>query len=294
MNSVSTGKLVALAAALLALVLAAAGLVLVLADSATTSARPVNEAQQIASAPANGAETKRVPLPGRRLATASPLYRTGRLADVNCSPGELPPGSMTAYRRFLMRVTACLNRAWAAQFRKAGMTFSKPRLRIISGKVRTPCGAWNTGADGVYCSTDRTMYLMISRDQLRNPFPLGITRLIAHEYGHHVQQISGIWSYYWTARSNAGKAGRLLLSRRSELQAECFSSVFMSTMQGTSLVTDADWAYTVDWFRKNGAKGWPQNDHGKGPTQAAWMTRGFNRGGPGACNTWAAATRSVT
>ncbi|QYC43596.1 Putative neutral zinc metallopeptidase [Nonomuraea coxensis DSM 45129] len=294
MNSVPTGKIVAIVSALLALVLAAAGLVFVLADSATTSARPVNEAQRIASPPVNGAETKKVPLPGRRLATASPLYATGRLTDVNCSPGELPAGSMTAYRRFLLRVTACLNRAWAAQFAKADMPFSKPKLRIITGKVRTPCGAWNAGADGVYCSTDRTMYLMISRDQLRNPFPLGITRLIAHEYGHHVQQISGIWSYYWTARSSAGKAGRLLLSRRSELQAECFSSIFMSTMKGTSLVTDADWSYTVDWFRKNGAKGWPQNDHGKGPTQAAWMTRGFNRGTPAACNTWASAARNVT
>ncbi|MEW9549422.1 neutral zinc metallopeptidase [Nonomuraea sp. NPDC050783] len=294
MNSVSTGKVVVLVAALLALALAAAGLVLVLADSATTSARPVNEAQQVAAPPASAAETKRVPVPGKRLATDSPLYRTGRLTDVNCTPGPLPAGSITAYRRFLLRVTTCLNRAWAAQFRKAGMPFSKPRLRIITGRVRTPCGAWNTGADGVYCSTDRTMYLMISRDQLRNPFPLGITRLIAHEYGHHVQQISGIWSYYWTARASAGKAGRLLLSRRSELQAECLSSIFMSTMRDTPLVTDADWAYTVDWFRKNGAKGWPQNDHGRGPTQAAWMTRGFNRGTPAACNTWSAPTRNVT
>ncbi|HEX4815216.1 MAG TPA: neutral zinc metallopeptidase [Nonomuraea sp.] len=295
MNSVPISKFVALVAALLALALAAAGLVFVLADVATTSSTdPRNEAQQIASPPARGADTKGARAPGRALATANPLYRTGRLADAGCSPGELPAGSMTAYRRFLTRVTNCLNRAWATQFRKAGTPFAKPRLRIITSRVRTPCGAWNTGADGIYCSTDRTMYLMISKDQLRNPFPLGITRLIAHEYGHHVQQISGIWTYYWTARAGAGKAQRLQLSRRSELQAECFSAVFMSTMRGTSLVTDADWAYTVDWFRKNGARGWPQNDHGKGPTQAAWMTRGFNRGTPGSCNTWAAAVRNVT
>ncbi|TMR99342.1 hypothetical protein EJK15_08285 [Nonomuraea basaltis] len=284
----------ALVIALLALALAAAGLVLVLADVATTSTGPVNEAQQIVSPPAKAADKKRAPVPGKALATANPLYRTGRLADVNCAPGALPAGSMTAYRRFLTRVTNCLNKAWGAQFRKAGMPFAKPRLRIITSKVKTPCGMWNTGADGVYCSTDRTMYLMISRDQLRNPFPLGITRLIAHEYGHHIQQISGIWTYYWTARTGAGKAQRLLLSRKSELQAECFSSVFMSTMRDTPLVTGADWAYTVDWFRRNGAKGWPQNDHGRGPTQAAWMTRGFNRGTPGSCNTWSTASRNVT
>lgn len=280
---------------MLALALAAAALVMVLADVATTSTGPVNEAQQLASPPSKvSSEQAGTGLPSRKLAVANPLYKTGRLTDVNCSPGDLPAGSMVAYRRFLTRVTACLNKAWAAQFRKAKMPFTKPRLRIITSKVRTPCGAWNTGADGVYCSTDRTMYLMISKAQLRNPFPLGITRLIAHEYGHHVQQVSGIWSYYWTARTSAGKAKRLQLSRNSELQAECFSAVFMSTMAGTPLVTPGDWDYTVGWFRKNGAKGWPQNDHGKGPTQAAWMTRGFNRGTPGSCNTWAANPRNVT
>ncbi|NUP79447.1 MAG: hypothetical protein HOV96_18065 [Nonomuraea sp.] len=296
MNSVPKGKVAALVAAALALALAAASLVLVLADVATTSTdrESVNEAQQLASPPGKAAaKSKGTGTTGRALAAANPLYKTGRLTDVNCTPGDLPANSMVAYRRFLTRVTNCLNKAWAAQFRKAGMPFAKPRLRIITKKVRTPCGMWNTGADGVYCSTDRTMYLMISRDQLGNPFPLGITRLIAHEYGHHVQQASGIWDYYWTARSTASKARRLQLSRNSELQAECFSSIFMSTMKESPLVTVSDWDYTVQWFYKNGAKGWPQNDHGKGPTQAAWMTRGFNRGTPASCNTWAAQSRNV-
>ncbi|MEO3885689.1 neutral zinc metallopeptidase [Nonomuraea sp. B5E05] len=281
-------------AATLALALAAAGLVLVLVDVAMTEDGLRNGAQQLAAPPsrASGREGGAPDL-DRATATRNPVYRTGRLTDVNCRPGTLPARSITAYRRFLTRVTACLNRVWGAQFRKAEMTFTKPRLRIITRKVKTPCGVWNAGADGVYCSTDRTMYLMISKDQLRNPFPLGITRLIAHEYGHHVQQISGIWTYYWTARTLAGKARRLQLSRKSELQAECFSAAFMSTMRGSDLVSDADWAYTVEWFRKNGAKGWPQNDHGRGPTQAAWMTRGFERGTPGACNTWASASRNV-
>ncbi|TDD50258.1 hypothetical protein E1286_12655 [Nonomuraea terrae] len=298
MNSVTKGKVVAIVASVAALAVVLAALVVVLADRATTSAAspPAAAGQSAAPPPKDQAGQKQGggAAQGVRIATANPLYRTGRLTDVNCRPGDLPTGSMTAYRRFLTRVTQCLNKAWAAQFRKAGLPFTKPELRIITRRVTTLCGTWNTGADGVYCSTDRTIYLMIGKDQLRNPFPLGITRLVAHEYGHHVQQVSGVWGYYWAARTIAGKARRLQLSRNSELQAECFSAVFMSTMKGTPLVTDADWAYTVDWFRKNGAKGWPQNDHGRGPTQAAWMTRGFNRGTPGACNTWAASPRNVT
>jgi predicted metalloprotease len=49
----------------------------------------------------------------------------------------------------------------------------------------------------------------------------------------------------------------------------------------------------VDWFRQNGHKAWTRNDHGKGPTQAYWMTRGFSTGSVGACNTWSVSSRRV-
>ncbi len=280
--------------AALALTVAATSQVLAFPGVATasTSSQATSSVTQVQQATTGAAGTTTAMNKG--LATNNRIYRTGRLARVNCSPGALPAGSTNAYRRFLTRVTDCLNRAWGTQFRKAGMSFSKPRLRIITRKVGNACGGWATGAAGFYCSADRTMYMLITKNDLRQPFPLGIARLMAHEYGHHVQNISKIWTYYTAAQARAGKAQRLQLSRNSELQAECFSSVFISTQQGNSLFTDAEWDYTVDWFRKNGAKTWPQNDHGRGPTQAAWMTRGYNSGSPGACNTWAASPRTTT
>ncbi|WP_214320192.1 neutral zinc metallopeptidase [Nonomuraea sediminis] len=258
--------------------LLAAGVVLALAGAGTASAQAAeasNEASQQAANPS-----------GKAAAVNNPLYKTGRLAGSNCSPGSLPKGSVAAYRHFLTAVTNCLNRSWGTQFKKAGLTFSSPRLRIITKKMRTPCGPWSVGADGIYCSSDRTMYMLITKTQLRDPFALGITRLMAHEYGHHVQNMSGIWSYYWAARNASGHSGQLQLSRRSELQAECLSSVFMSTVHDSLPIDDREWDYTVNWFRQHGADSWPENDHGKGPTIAAWMNRGYNSGSPGACNTW--------
>ncbi|WP_246083168.1 neutral zinc metallopeptidase [Nonomuraea diastatica] len=280
----------------MALTMAVTSQVFVLSDVASASAASSNQIQQAVHPLAGAAVStqSRSASANKSLATRNRIYRTGRLTDVNCSPGALPSGSTRAYKRFLTRVTNCLNKAWGSQFRKARMPFSKPRLRIITRKVNTPCGRWSTGADGYYCSSNRTMYMLITRKQLRQPFPLGIARLMAHEYGHHVQQISKIWSYYWTARNSAGRSQRLALSRRSELQAECFSGAFMSTLRDGSHFSDRQWNYTVDWFRKNGAKAWPQNDHGRGPTQAAWMTRGYNSGSPGSCNTWVASARSTT
>ncbi|WP_219467368.1 neutral zinc metallopeptidase [Nonomuraea rhizosphaerae] len=275
--------------------LVAVGAVVALAGAGTAAAeaKPVSAGQQSVQQAAQAAGATVAPPRGKAAATNNPLYRTGRLASSNCSPGTLPKGSTAAYKRFLTTVTNCLNRSWTSQFRKAGLSFSKPRLRIITKKVRTPCGPWSSGADGVYCSTDRTMYMLITRTQLRQPFALGITRLMAHEYGHHVQNMSGIWNYYWAARNSSGRSGQLALSRRSELQAECFSSVFMRTVTNTLPVDSGEWDYTVDWFRKNGAKGWPQNDHGKGPSQAYWMNRGYGSAQPGSCNTWAAPSRTV-
>ncbi|MEV4799232.1 neutral zinc metallopeptidase [Nonomuraea sp. NPDC049421] len=303
MNNLPHSRLAAIAAAGVALTVATSSQVFVMAGSASASTSAVSrQSRQALPAPAqavpapaavNSAAQSSAALANKSLATANRIYRSGRFVDVNCRPGSLPRGSTAAYKRFLTRVTTCLNNAWSRQFRKAKLPFSKPRLRIVTRKVNTPCGKWNAGAEAVYCSADRTMYMWISKTQLRQPFPLGITRLVAHEYGHHVQQISKIWSYYWTARARAGKSQQLALSRRSELQAECFSAVFMSTLQGQPDFTDREWDYTVDWFRKNGAKGWPQNDHGRGPTQANWMTRGYNSGSPAACNTWKASARAT-
>ncbi|TDE56214.1 hypothetical protein E1295_11680 [Nonomuraea mesophila] len=286
-------RFAALAAAGLTLTVAATSQVFVLPNAASASVVPVNQVQQAAPGGAAGTQGASA-LANKSLATKNRIYRTGRLTDVNCRPGSLPSGSTAAYKRFLTRVTNCLNKAWGSQFRKARMPFSKPRLRIITRKVNTPCGKWSAGADGYYCSANRTMYMLITRKQLRQPFPLGIARLMAHEYGHHVQQVSKIWSYYWTARNRAGSSQRLALSRRSELQAECFSGAFMRTLRDGRDFSDRQWDYTVNWFRNNGHKAWRHNDHGRGPTQARWMTRGYNSGSPASCNTWAASARSTT
>ncbi|MFI6496535.1 neutral zinc metallopeptidase [Nonomuraea typhae] len=275
--------------------LAAAGLVLALSSvgTATAAAKPAAAAQGAAQGVTQQVQQAAAPR-GKAAATSSPLYKTGQLANSNCSPGDLPRGSTAAYKRFLAYVTNCLNRSWATQFRKAGMSFSKPRLRIITSKVRTPCGPWGKGATGIYCGVNRTMYMLITKQDLRNPYPVGISRLMAHEYGHHVQQVSGILDYSWQARNRASQSARLLLSRRTELQAECFSAIFMNTVAETLPVPSDHWNATVDWFRKEGHKAWGVNDHGKGPTQAAWMTRGFNSGQVGTCNTWSVHPRYVT
>ncbi|TXK39531.1 neutral zinc metallopeptidase [Nonomuraea sp. C10] len=277
--------------------LTAAGVVITLAGTGTavaqTHSAQAGVQQRVTTQPAAAQQVAALQAAPKSAATNSRLYRTGRLAATNCSPGEIRRGSTAAYKRFLQRMTNCLNKAWATQFRKANLRFSKPRLRIVTRKVNNACGRWVSGAAGVYCSADRTMYMLITKRELRDPFAVGIARLMAHEYGHHVQQLAGISNYYFQARQRASRSAQLQLSRRHELQAECFSAVFMRTIAHSLPVPQEHWDHTVNWFRENGHKGWAQNDHGKGRSQAAWMERGYNSAQPGSCNTWKASSRAV-
>ncbi|MBG0830829.1 neutral zinc metallopeptidase [Planomonospora sp. ID67723] len=230
---------------------------------------------------------------GRAAATANPLYRTGRMPAVRCSAGTIRPGSAASYRSFMTRVNGCLGRAWAAQFKKAGLPFTPPRLRFVSSRVSSPCGGWPAGAGGYYCSGNRTMYIGVTRKVLKNPYGPNHAQFMAHEYAHHVQQLAGIMPYYGQAAWSARSSARLALSRRLELQADCLASAFLRGAADDLEVTREHWNAMIEWTAANGHKTWPTNDHGKGRSQAFWMQRGFRSGSPASCNTWTASVRSV-
>ncbi|MEU4830802.1 neutral zinc metallopeptidase [Streptosporangium sp. NPDC023615] len=244
----------------------------------------------VTAVPAAGAPAALTQAPprGRAAATANPLYRTGTLPSVNCRPGGIRAGSAASYRTFVTRVVRCLNLGWKTQFRKTDMAFAQPRLRFSTVKVTTPCGRWPTSAGGMYCSSNRTIYIGISRSVLKNPHPASHAQFIAHEYGHHVQQLSGILTYYANSVWRARPAAKLAYSRRLELQADCLGAAFLRQIADTLPVDQAQWDAMVSWVGENGHKNWPKNDHGKGRSQAYWMERGFDAGSPSGCNTWKA------
>ncbi|GAA3025178.1 neutral zinc metallopeptidase [Streptosporangium longisporum] len=244
----------------------------------------------VTATPASGVSVTGVQAPprGRTAATASPLYRTGTLPRVNCRPGEIRAGSAASYRTFVTKVMRCLNLGWKTQFRKTKLAFSQPRLRFSTVKVNTPCGRWPSSAGGMYCSSNRTIYIGISRTVLKNVHPATHAQFIAHEYGHHVQHLAGIMNYYANSVWRAKPATKLAFSRRIELQADCLGSAFLRQISHSLPVEQAQWDAMVSWIAQNGHKNWPKNDHGKGRSQAYWLERGFNAGSPSACNTWTA------
>ncbi|WP_433240612.1 neutral zinc metallopeptidase [Streptosporangium sp. CA-135522] len=244
-------------------------------------------------AAAGSATEQQAPPRGRTAATANPIYRTGTLPSVRCAAGQIRAGSAASYRTFMSRINRCLNLAWKTQFRKAKLSFAQPRLRFTTAKVSSPCGRWPKGAGGYYCSSNRTIYIGVFREVLKNPYAPNHAQFMAHEYAHHVQTLDGVMSYYsqsiWRARTSA----KLAFSRRLELQADCLGSAFLRQIADDLPVEQEHWDAMIRWTTQNGHKTWPTNDHGKGPSQAYWLERGFNAGSPSACNTWTASPRTV-
>ncbi|WP_202637903.1 neutral zinc metallopeptidase [Bailinhaonella thermotolerans] len=218
-------------------------------------------------------------------ALSSPLYRTGKLPALGCK-AEPISGAESA-KRALKALGGCLDRAWAKQFKVAGLRFKPPRQKIITKPVKTTCGSWGE-AQGIYCSNSRTLYVLVDSGALDSS-RLFLPSVLAHEYGHHVQEVARLWDTY----REKPKSAELAWSRRYELQAECLAGAFLSSVRTSLPFSAGDWSALLADQRHTGDENGDVRDHGKGANIARWMDRGYRAGSPSACNTFKAPAAHV-
>ncbi|OQO89283.1 metalloprotease [Saccharomonospora piscinae] len=224
----------------------------------------------------------------------NPLLRRGtNLPDVRCDlPGVRADHG--ALHRFYSAELRCLDRAWEPALTGAGLDFERVTVDVTDDPA-TACGALPPPerATGLYCAEDATIYL--PRQRTLDAFGLSDEAhlaTLAHEYGHHVQHLSGILSDAngQLNRYPAGSPPDRELGRRVELQANCFAGAFFSSASGRGSITDGLADDSVDDFRN-----WVDSDtHGTSDTQREWALRGYRKGDVGTCNTWHAASADVT
>lgn len=226
--------------------------------------------------------------------TGNALYRTGAAPAGHCPEPEITAGSAASAKRYLLPLQQCLTRYWSERFKKAGLDFSAPRVRFITRPQRTAaCGKWPKNVQGLYCHGSRTLVLLLDRNVLRDPGDLYLLHLLGHEYGHHVQNRSGIWRAY-DRLPYRSKAEYLEQERRLELQADCFAGAFIGSIWQSLDRSAADWRELLDVLRESGDEQFKVRDHGKGRNQAWWTHRGFTAKSPAACNTWSASSSQVS
>ncbi len=120
---------------------------------------------------------------------------------------------------------------WGAYFGNLGKTYVRPKLVLFSGQVASACGFASAASGPFYCPGDQRVYLDLSffrqlATQFAAPGDFARAYVIAHEVGHHVQNLLGITDTAAQAEERAGRVGANRVSVKIELQADCFAGVW--------------------------------------------------------------------
>ena len=242
--------------------------------------------------------------PGSRTAALDgPLYHSGPLTPVPCRLPRIAPDDEHSMLDFLDTLSDCLDTVWEDQFTKAGVKgFVAPERVFWSTPGSSPCGSYPApGAAAFYCPSNDTMYVGLTHVvETAGGEPVThyavYARVIAHEYGHHVQEDAGILEYGHTLMATGGDDARAETSRRIELQAQCFAGAFLSAERRTLPMTRRQYnALMADVLaRGDDPRGAAERDHGTGEHYAGWVARGYRQEALSSCDTWTAPSSDVS
>jgi predicted metalloprotease len=216
-------------------------------------------------------------------------------------PGQTG-GQSDELGQFASVVLLDTEQTWGRVFAQDGSRYREPVMVLFSGAVRSACG-FNSAATGpFYCPADGKLYLDLTFfDQLDRRFgapgDFAQAYVIAHEVGHHVQNLTGISDQVERARRTSSRARANELSVRMELQADCLAGVWAHHAHRERQLLEpgdveeglrAAAAIGDDSIQRNTTgriqpESWT---HGSSEQRVTWLRRGIESGDPDACNTF--------
>ena len=203
---------------------------------------------------------------------------------------------------FVSVVLADTEDTWNEIFRKAGKTYQEPKLVLFSGQVTSACGMASAAMGPFYCPGDKKVYIDLSFfDDLKRrhgaPGDFAQAYVIAHEVGHHVQNLLGTSQQVRSAQRGLGKADANELSVSQELQADCYAGLWGYHANRSRQVLEqgdleealaAASAIGDDRLQKEASgRVVPESfTHGTSKQRVKWFRRGIESGDAGDCNTF--------
>lgn len=205
--------------------------------------------------------------------------------------------------KFASVVLADTEDTWRALLPQLGRAYEDPRMVLFTGAVRSACGTASSAVGPFYCPGDHKVYLDLSffnemSQRLGAPGDFAQAYVIAHEIGHHVQNLLGIAERVSSRQQRLTQAEGNALSVRMELQADCLVGVWgHHAQQGRNLIEPGDFeeglraaaAIGDDRLQKMG-QGYVQPEswtHGSSEQRMTWLRRGLQSGDPNTCDTFA-------
>jgi predicted metalloprotease len=160
------------------------------------------------------------------------LLLQGNIEQSSPPPQSQSAGQQDEMRQFVARVLGSTERTWSQIFSAAGRTYEKPTLVLFSDAVQSACGHAQAASGPFYCGADHKLYIDLSfyrelRERFQAPGDFAQAYVIAHEVGHHVQNLLGIMEKVQSLQSRARSQSEAnQLSIRLELQADCLAGIW--------------------------------------------------------------------
>jgi uncharacterized protein len=205
--------------------------------------------------------------------------------------------------QFVATVLADTEDTWNEIFAAGGKDYPEPTLTLFSGSTASACGFASAASGPFYCPPDNKVYIDLAfyrelRDRFQAPGDFAEAYVIAHEIGHHVQNVLGILPEVNATRQRSGEAESFQLSIRLELQADCLAGIWAHSADSRGLleVGDIDEALNAasqigDDAIQRRTQGYvvPESfNHGTSEQRVRWFRRGYEEGDIGACDTFGA------
>ena len=206
--------------------------------------------------------------------------------------------------RFVAHVLGDTEDTWRTLFDRSGRAYEDPKLVLFTGSTPTACGMGQAAMGPFYCPADRKVYIDLAfyedlKHRFQAPGDFAQAYVIAHEVGHHVQNLLGTADKVHALRQRVSEKQANALSVRMELQADCFAGVWAHHAQAARQILEsgdleealnAATAIGDDRLQQQ-AQGYAVPDsftHGSSAQRVSWFRRGMESGDPQACDAFKA------
>ncbi len=203
--------------------------------------------------------------------------------------------------QFVRTILAETEDTWGAVFAQSGQRYQAPKLVLYEDQVNSACGIGSAASGPFYCPGDYQIYIDLSflndLKQMGASGDFAFAYVIAHEVGHHIQNITGIAKNVRQQQARASKAQSNALSVKMELQADCFAGIWINHTEKRSAILEvgdieegikAAEAVGDDTIMRRAGRA-PRREnftHGSSEERIKWFQQGVKTGSIQACQTF--------
>lgn len=214
---------------------------------------------------------------------------------------KLTPEQQNEQADFVSAVLGSTEDVWGEIYSRNRKTYQQPELVLFAGAVDSACGTAQSSMGPFYCPNDSTVYIDLDffyelEHKLGAPGDFARAYVIAHEVGHHVQNLFGLLSAFHKMKSGMTKEEGNALSVKVELQADCYAGVWAHGVETFNALEpgDIEEAFKAaeqigdDRLQQEG-QGYVIPDsftHGSSAERLKWFRKGYESGNPDMCNTF--------